>query len=99
MEMSRNRALYFPYINVPTIPWFTQALLYWDKVLTIVPETFDEHFSVSAYTKEVIGQGLVESLHPAALIYALPNFERSFLQLLDSRGQQFSARRGAAKPE
>lgn len=34
--------LYYPTINVPTGTWLRQALLYWDKVGSIVPQSYDD---------------------------------------------------------
>lgn len=81
--MPRDRALYFPHIDAPSGAWFVQSLLYWDRVLTIVPGRHDGDVPLSDFTQRVIAEGLVDSLHPGQLIYQVPNFGQPFLDRLD----------------
>ena len=35
--------LYYPTIEIPSDRWLRQALLYWDRVGSIVPRSFDDY--------------------------------------------------------
>ncbi|GAA4707227.1 hypothetical protein GCM10025781_27320 [Kocuria gwangalliensis] len=37
MRFALETALYFPHIRVPKAAWFTQVLLYWEDVASIIP--------------------------------------------------------------
>ncbi|MBL9213984.1 MAG: hypothetical protein JNG83_00770 [Opitutaceae bacterium] len=96
--MNRDHALYFPYINVPSSAWFTQALLYWDSVRTIVPTDFrNSQFELNEYTRAVLEEGLVESLFPPQYLYRIPAFRDEFIGLLERHLQNPAFRRRIAR--
>ena len=52
-----DNVIYFPSIDVPETPWFTQALLYWDSVGTIVPSAYDKDRSyLRPYTQDLLNR-------------------------------------------
>jgi hypothetical protein len=87
-----DSALYFPYIRVPENSWFTQVLLYWDDVATIVPGAFN--FEIGSYTYELHNAGLLEYVRPQDAIWADDvNFGDNFLELLDTYAHVSSSAR------
>lgn len=74
----RNNALYFPYIDVPNDAWTVKALLYWDKLSSIVPmghmETPDD---MSDFMRELMTEGLVEPVFPGQFIHQIERFDES----------------------
>ena len=80
-----DRALYFPYINVPDRAWFTRVLLYWDEVGSIVPSDFiSRPDELSSHMRTLVQEGLVRQVIPAQYVHAAPAFEETFLQFLDA---------------
>lgn len=57
--------LYYPFIEVPQSEWLTKALLYWDRVGTIVPDRWRwEPESLGPATLRLVQEGLVEQVFP-----------------------------------
>ncbi len=80
-----NNALYFPYIRVPESTWFTQVLLYWDRVGSIVPYEFlHDPDRLGSYMVDLVRVGLVEQVIPGAHIYDIPRFDECFLDYVDA---------------
>lgn len=91
----RNNALYFPYIDVPNDAWTVKALLYWDKLSSIVPmghmETPDD---MSDFMRELMTEGLVEPVFPGQFIHQIERFDESFIALIEHRlAKQENSRR------
>lgn len=63
-------ALYFPYIRVPQSAWFTQVLLYWDRVSTIVPGSLPLS-QTGSYMQELREVGLLEWWPPDEAVKTL----------------------------
>lgn len=42
--MSYTHALYYPWIEIQDPAWLKTAILYWDKISTIVPGNYPEHY-------------------------------------------------------
>jgi hypothetical protein len=75
-------ALYFPFIDVPESAWWTQTLLYWDRIGTIVPQSYlDEPESLDANTLDLVRSGIVRQVFPDELE---PRFGRGFERYLDA---------------
>jgi hypothetical protein len=56
-----DRALYFPFIEVPDSPALTRVLLYWDELGTIVPAHLDEG-DIGPRTRRLADAGLTRSV-------------------------------------
>lgn len=41
-------ALYYPWIDIRDEGWLKSAILYWDSVRTIVPESIDDPYSLES---------------------------------------------------
>lgn len=88
-----NNVLYFPYIQVPKSTWFTRVLLYWDKVGAIIPsEYIKKPKSLGEYTHSLIESGLLFQVFPGNYIQYIPNFNESFMQYIESLGQDLTNR-------
>lgn len=82
--MERN-VIYFPYIRVPKDQWFTQVLLYWDQIGSIVPMDYiREPTALGKYMQNLVTEGLVKQIIPVEFIYDIPNFTGAFLEYVDS---------------
>lgn len=79
----KNKILYYPYINVPNSSWFTKALLYWDKVGSIIPYEYTQNpNNLDQFTRELLREELIEQVIPGAHIWDIPNFTTAFLEFL-----------------
>jgi hypothetical protein len=83
-----NKILYFPYISVPKTPWLASALLYWDRIGSIVPYEYTENPSqLTPYMRELVIAGLVEQIFPEDHLHKVPRFQESFLNFIDKSGR------------
>lgn len=95
-----DRVLYFPYIRVPETKWFTQVLLYWDEIGSIVPSEYIYHpESLGPYMRELVKAELVKQILPSKHIYKIPRFEEAFLQLIDQNEAIAKRRAIALEPD
>jgi uncharacterized protein DUF6236 len=82
-----DKVLYFPYIRVPNSEWFTQVLLYWDEVGSIVPyEYVEKPEKLGLHMRELVQFELVRQIFPGQHIHAIPYFTEAFLEFVDSPG-------------
>ena len=82
----RSNALYFPYIALPQDSWTTKALLYWDKLSSIVSMDYLDHpEQMSAFMRTLLTEGLVQPVIPAQFIYQVERFDTSFIELVENR--------------
>ena len=80
-----NKALYFPYINVPETPWMIQQLLYHDRIGSIVPSEFIYHpENLSPFMRDLVAAEQVEQVFPANHIPYDSSFESEFISLVKS---------------
>jgi len=97
---AKDKALYFPYINVPTNEWFTQILLYWDEVGAIVPRDYIyEPEMLDKHMLELVRSGLVKQIIPD--LYNMDggrNFAKSFISLIEKYGINRKARESRFGP-
>lgn len=78
-------ALYFPYIQVPQDPWFTQILLYWDRAASIVPEQLhNSPTEQNTYMRELVDENLLTLVRPDSVLDQMDveKFNETFLQRL-----------------
>jgi hypothetical protein len=79
-------ALYFPYMRVPATPWFSQVLLYWDTVASIVPTRVEREIGLDPYMRELKDVGLLECIDPMTILHRdIGGFRAGFMQTLDTR--------------
>lgn len=83
----KNKALYYPYINVPESAWISQQLLYLDKLGSIVPSEYIYNpDKLSPYMRDLVSAELVEQIFPAQYIPYDTKFEENFIKLIKSKG-------------
>lgn len=81
-----NNALYFPYIDVPSTSWTTQAILYWDKLASIVPmDHLHDPDQMDDLTRELLSEGLVEAIVPGMYIHQARKFDECFIEFVETR--------------
>jgi len=81
-----SNALYFPHINVPSNAWTTQAILYWDRLASIVPLDFMENpGQADELTRRLMVEGLVQPVFPAALTYQVERFDECFIEYVERK--------------
>jgi hypothetical protein len=81
-----NKALYFPYIEVPDTSWTTQAVLYWDKLASIVPMDYlHAPEQMDEVTRNLMSEGLVEPVVPGMFLYAAERFSECFIEFVEQR--------------
>jgi len=74
------------YIQVPNNSWFSNILLYWDRVYSIVPlEYYSYPTLLEDHTRTLIKENLLKPLHPAYYIEKIPDFETRFLAIADKQ--------------
>ncbi|MEW5925874.1 MAG: hypothetical protein AB1941_00135 [Gemmatimonadota bacterium] len=94
----RDRALYFPYINVPNQRWLTRMLLYWDSVASIVPSEYRRRpEELAPHMQDLLAAGLVEQVFPAAYIFDVDDFDNPFINYLLER-MRYRRQRGGFAP-
>jgi hypothetical protein len=77
-------ALYFPYISLPTNRWTVQSILYWDTLKTIVPVDQLRHPErLDRLTRDLLEEGLIESIIPGMYLWQVPGFRDSFVEYLE----------------
>jgi hypothetical protein len=76
--------IYFPYIRVPQSQWFTQVLLYWDQVVSIVPESLEGSFELGPNMNQLMDLQLVKPLRPREYINNRYHFDEAFLEYINS---------------
>ncbi|WP_031484916.1 hypothetical protein [Maridesulfovibrio frigidus] len=65
----KSNALYYPYINVPDAKWLYKVLLYWDKVMSIVPMEYYYHPDMyTPFMLQLVRNELVVPVTPAGKI-------------------------------
>lgn len=93
-----NRVLYFPYIKVPESTWFTQMLLYWDQVASIVPSDFiGNPESLGSYMQDLLKEELVFQIIPGQYIQQIPNFLECFTKYIREIEPELENRRNDFK--
>lgn len=85
--MKKEKALYFPYINLPKKKWTYQTLLYWDSLTSIVPTTFFENpeKEYEPFMLELVKNELVIQLEPAEYIHKIKNLDIVFSTYVENK--------------
>jgi len=81
-ENALDRALYFPFINIPEDPSLTRVLLYWDQLGTIVPRRAEDD-TFGPRTQELVATGLVKPVHPDEHFMEIEQSNDIFMKLID----------------
>jgi hypothetical protein len=85
----QDKALYFPYIEVPQNSWFVRILLYWENVGSIVPlEFWNSPERLSPYMRELVETRLVEQIPPGPFLYDFPEVGEVFLKYIEEAARR-----------
>jgi len=80
-----DKALYYPNINPPK-GWTLRALLYWDKIGTIVPQSYGTRDRFDSFTVKLINQGILERVDPDD-IWNVSNYQDSLIEAINKGDQ------------
>lgn len=81
-----NNALYFPNISVPSSAWTAQAVLYWDRLSSIVPlHHLDNPETLSPDTRILMTEGLIEPVMPGMHLYQVRRFDETFIRYIQEK--------------
>ena len=81
--MAFTNALYYPLIDVPSEGWIKNALLYWDKVQTIVPGSIQQPYSTKT-AREFQDEGLLLPLYVSPDMRVIERLEGEVFRYLES---------------
>ncbi|TCK98020.1 hypothetical protein EDC19_0426 [Natranaerovirga hydrolytica] len=85
-----NKILYYPNINIEDSIWLRNALLYWDKVSSIMPYDNSE-YSLSSQVRYIMGTDYFEPTRPDELMFS--DFYNDFIDELQLRVDEFDLRK------
>ncbi len=82
----KANALYFPHIIVPNNTWTTMAVLYWDKLATILPRDYMyAPEQLGEHMQALLAEGLVEPVIPGYYLHQVRDFDKAFMALVEQR--------------
>ncbi|MFC2044676.1 hypothetical protein ACFLT8_05760 [Chloroflexota bacterium] len=82
----RNKALYFPYINLPENDWLYLMLLYWERLSAIVPSEYVyDRRKLSPHMSTLMEEGLVDFIEPQKFIENRDEFGKPFIGFIEKR--------------
>ncbi len=82
----KNKALYYPYINLPKKEWTFKTLLYWDSLLSIVPSSYIYNpEELEPFMLELVKEGLVEQVFPVDHLHKVKNYDEIFLNYIEEK--------------
>lgn len=81
MVVSQSRALYYPFIEIRNEPWLRHAVLYWDSVSTIVPESIRDPYQ-APFARELAEAGVLQQTLVNSSIPEIEGLADSILEYL-----------------
>jgi len=81
--MAFTTALYYPWINIRDESWLKNALLYWENIRTIVPESIDVPYNTET-AQEAYEAGLLQPLHVESRMQVINELTDDVLKYLES---------------
>lgn len=81
--MAFTTALYYPWINIRDEGWLKNALLYWENIRTIVPESIDDPYTTRT-AKEAYEADLLQPLYVEPEMYVINELTDDVLKYLES---------------
>ena len=87
--------LYFPYVNLPATDWTVRALLYYNKVGSIVPIDFfhEPESNYEPFMLELVRQELVIPINPIDRLERPSELNKPFLDFINSDGYRIDEKR------
>ncbi len=94
-----DNLLYYPYINIPPTQWTARALLYYNQVGTIVPQSyFYEPEQYEPFMRELVMSELVIPINPIEILENPWEISRPFLEYVNGKEFQLELRRTRFNP-
>ena len=85
-----DKLLYYPFMSIPKSDWLVQSLLYWDGIATIIPLKEQRNLrNITPFARNLIQDGLIESLSPEEYAYIHPDEYLEFLDWVTSNRSRF----------
>ena len=81
--MAFTKALYYPWIDIKDEGWLKNAMLYWDKIHTIVPRSFESPYK-KRVAKEFYEEGLLVPFYIHSNMKVVQNLGDYILGYIDS---------------
>jgi hypothetical protein len=79
-----TKSLYYPHIEIPDEGWLKTAVLYWDKIQTIVPESIDSPYETDL-TKKLSEDEILIPLRVSSHMPEIRNLEGDVSEFLSSQ--------------
>jgi hypothetical protein len=81
--MAFTKALYYPWIDIRNEGWLKNALLYWESIQTIVPNSIDKPYSTRA-ALEFCDEGLLVPLHVESNMQEIKDLADEVIKYLET---------------
>ncbi len=81
--MPFTKALYYPWIDIKDEAWLKNAMLYWDKIQTIVPASIEQPYSTRT-AREFSDEGLLIPYHVEPNMGQIDELTNDVLKYLES---------------
>jgi len=81
MPIPFSSALYYPYIDVKNDRWLRSAVLFWDSIRTIVPESYRDPYS-SVVARELNDEGILEPVRVSSDMEEIESLTDTVLDFL-----------------
>lgn len=81
MTIPFSSALYYPHIDVKNDRWLRSAVLFWDSIRTIVPESYREPYS-SDVARELNNEGILEPVRVSSDMEEIESLTDTVLDFL-----------------
>jgi hypothetical protein len=81
MPIPFSSALYYPYIDVTNDRWLRSAVLFWDSIRTIVPESYRDPYS-SPVARELNDEGILEPVRVSSDMEEIESLTDTVLDFL-----------------
>ena len=81
--MAFTRALYYPWIDIRDEAWLKNAMLYWEKIQTIVPSSIEQPYSTDT-AQEFFDEGLLQPYYVESNMRDIRKLTKDVLKYLES---------------
>lgn len=90
--------LYYPYINIPKSDWIARTLLYYDKIGSIVPQSYsDEPDNLDSFMRKMVQNDLVKLIDPIKVLNNPWEISQPFIEYLESEEFKIAKRQQAIR--
>ena len=73
----KRKLLYYPYIDIPNLSFVKKAILYWDKISSIVPYEYDYKCHLNPHIQYLKDEGEYEPISTANLYFSCDTWENT----------------------